>query len=189
MLMKEMFTPDMKLSDIIDMDYGLVQVISRVGIELRHAGMSASEACKQAGIDPSTFMLICNVYSFPEYQPDEQDIAAADIKDIVRYLSRSHAYYTGIALRNLESFFNRLLAPCDEGRKAAILKFFFDYKAELEKHFAREEEKVFPYVRSLLSGSRPGGYSIDQFEEHHESVDEKLEDMKNIVMTGTMASF
>ena len=180
--MKQFFTPDMKLSDIIDMDYNLVQVISRTGIDLRHAGLTVSEACVLDGIDPATFMLICNVYSFPEHCPSESDIAAASVRDILRYLRGSHLYYTGIALRNLEGAFDRLVSPCDEGRKKAVLKFFIDYKAELEKHFAREESEVFPYVEALLAGVKPEGYSIDQFEEHHESVDEKLEDMKNIVM-------
>ena len=180
--MKEIFTPDMKLSDIIDMDYNLVQVISRVGIDLRNAGMTAAEACKLAGFDPSTFMLICNVYSFPEQHPSSSDIAAANVKDIIRYLHGSHAYYTGIALRNLESSIDRLIDPCDGTMKKAVLKFFIDYKAELEKHFAREEDEVFPYVKALMEGAKPQGYSIGQFEEHHESVDEKLEDMKNIVM-------
>jgi regulator of cell morphogenesis and NO signaling len=180
--MKQLFTSDMKLSDIIDMDYNLVQVISRMGIDLRRAGLSASEACAKDGIDPSTFMLICNVYSFPEHQPSNADISAASIKDILRYLRGSHLYYTGTALGNLENAFDRLVSPCDEGRKKAVLKFFFDYKAELEKHFAREEDQVFPYVEALLAGVKPEGYSIDQFEEHHESVVEKLEDMKNFVM-------
>ena len=180
--MKQTFTPDLKLSDIIDMDYNLVQVISRMGIDLRHAGMAASEACALDGIDPSSFLLICNVYSFPEHRPSDSDIAAANLLDILRYLRGSHLYYTGIALRNLETAFDRLVSPCDEGSKKAVLKFFIDYKAELEKHFAREEDEVFPYVETLMDGVRPEGYSIDQFEEHHESVDEKLEDMKNIVM-------
>ena len=180
--MKEIFTPDMKLSDIIDMDYNLVQVISRIGIDLRNAGMSAAEACALAGFDPSTFMLICNVYSLPEQHPSSSDIAGANIKDIIRYLHGSHAYYTGIALRNLESSIDWLIDPCDGTMKKAVLKFFIDYKAELEKHFAREEDEVFPYVKALMEGAKPEGYSIGQFEEHHESVDEKLEDMKNIVM-------
>ena len=87
-----------------------------------------------------------------------------------------------MALKNLESSFDRLVEPCDENQKKVILKFFVDYKKELEKHFSREEEEVFPYVESLLSGVRNPSYSITDFEEHHENVDEKMEDMKNIVM-------
>lgn len=180
--MKEIFTPDVKLSDMIDLDYNLLQVISRVGIALKHAGMKAADACAQSGIDPGTFILICNVYSFRDHVPSDEDIASGDISTIIRYLHGSHAYYTGRALRQLEAAFDHLLEPCDERQKQVILKFYIDYKVELEKHFAREEEEVFPYINALIGGGKPEGYSIDQFEEHHESVDEKLEDMRNIVM-------
>lgn len=181
--MKENLTPDMRLSDILDMNYSLLQVVSRVGIELKHAGLKLCDACAFAGIDPATFILISNVFSSPEYVPTPSEVATANVHDIVRYLHGSHAYYTGIALKRLEASFDRLVEPCDENQKKVILKFFVDYKAELEKHFAIEEDKVFPYVEALLEGERrPSDYSIEDFEEHHENVDEKMEDMKNIVM-------
>ena len=180
--MKEIFTPDMRLSDMLDMNYSLVQVISRMGIGLRRSGLKVVDACSQAGIDPATFILISNVYSFPEYFPTPAELSSVNVPDIIRYLRGSHAYYTGVALRDLEASFDKLVEPCDEPRKKVILKFFIDYKVELEKHFEREERQVFPYVESLLSGVKPEDYSIGDFEEHHESVDEKMEDMKNIVM-------
>lgn len=167
---------------MIDMNYTLVQVVSRVGIDLRHSGLKVNDACALAGIDPATFILVSNVYSFPEYVPSQAEVASVNVPDIIRYLKGSHAYYTGIALKNLEASFDRLVEPCDEPKKRVILRFFIEYKTELEKHFAREEEQVFPYVESLLSGHKPDGYSIADFEEHHENVDEKMEDMKNIVM-------
>ena len=170
------------MSDMLDMNYNLVQVISRVGIELKHSGLRVVDACAFAGIDPATFILISNVFSFPGYSPSPSEVASADIRDIIRYLHGSHTYYTGIALKNLESSFDLLVKPCDNNQKKVILKFFEDYKAELEKHFAREEETVFPYVESLLAGNHPEGYSISDFEEHHEDVDQKMEDMRNIVM-------
>lgn len=180
--MKEIFTPDMKLSDMIDIDYNMLQVISRVGLSLKDAGLTISEACSSRGIDPATFILVCNVYSFSEYVPTPSEIDACSIPDIVRYLHGSHAYYTGWALGSLEESFNCLVAPCDGRQKEVIMKFFIDYKSELLKHFAREEERVFPYIEALLSGRKAEDYSIDEFEEHHENIDEKLVDMKNIVM-------
>ena len=180
--MKEIFTPDMKLSDMLDINYNLVQVISRMGIELKHSGLRVVDACAFAGIDPATFILISNLYSFPDYAPSPSEVSSANIHDILRYLHGSHAYYILVALKNLEASFDRLVETCDENQKNVILRFFLDYKKELEKHFALEEEEVFPYVESLLGGKREEGYSIMDFEEHHEDVDEKMEDMKNIVM-------
>ena len=89
----------------------------------------------------------------------------------------------GRALRVLENSFDKLVAPFNEKQKKVVLKFFNDYRDELDKHFAYEEEVVFPYVESLLRGAAGDSeYSIEQFEEHHENVEEKLEDLKNIVM-------
>lgn len=177
------YTIEMSVSDLIDIDYSLLQVISRMGLDLKHAGLPVSEACRMCGIDPDTFILICNVYSFPDHQPSAAELAKGSIKVIIGYLHNSHLYYMGQALRVLENSFDKLVAPFDEKQKKVVLKFFNDYKDELDKHFAYEEEVVFPYIEALRQdGVKASEYSIEQFEEHHENVEEKLEDLKNIVM-------
>ena len=60
--------------------------------------------------------------------------------------------------------------------------FFSGYKDELLKHFAFEEEEVIPYVAGLLEGRRSQTFNIHYFEENHTNIDEKLSDLKNIVM-------
>lgn len=173
----------MSVSDLIDIDYSLLQVISRMGLDLKYAGLPVSEACRKCGIDPDTFILICNVYSFPDHIPSQEELAGGDIRNIIDYLHSSHLYYMGRALRVLENSFDKLVAPFDEKQRKVVLKFFNDYKAELDKHFAYEEEVVFPYIEALRrDGVKASEYSIEQFEEHHENVEEKLEDLKNIVM-------
>ncbi len=180
--MKEILTPDTVLSDMIDYDFGLLQVVSRIGLDLKYSGLRISDACAGSGIDPGTFLLICKVYSSDGFVPSKTEIASGNISDIIRYLHGSHLYYTGAALSSLEAFFDRLIAPCEEKRREVIRRFCTDYRDELVKHFAYEEEVVFPYIESLQSGKTVEGYSISSFEEHHDNVEEKLEDMKNIVM-------
>lgn len=173
----------MSVSDLIDIDYSLLQVISRMGLDLKYAGLPVAEACRKCGIDPDTFILICNVYSFPDHIPSQEELAGGDIRNIIDYLHSSHLYYMGRALRVLENSFDKLVAPFNEKQKKVVLKFFNDYRDELDKHFAYEEEVVFPYIEALRrDGVKASEYSIEQFEEHHENVEEKLEDMKNIVM-------
>lgn len=180
--MKEIFTPDMMLSDMIDINFSLLQILPRVGIDLKFSGLKVSEACEKCGIDTRTFILICNVYSNPDLAPSREEIEAGDIDEIVRYLHGSHEFYTGHALNGLGSSMLALLADCDEKRKEAIMKFFYDYEAELTKHFAYEEEVLFKYIADLKQGKPENGYSIDNFEANHGNVEEKLNDMKNIVM-------
>ncbi len=183
MIKKKKYTTEMSVSDLIDSDYSLLQVISRMSLDLRLAGLPVSEACGRCGIDPETFILVCNVYSFPDYVPSQADLSRGNITNIIDYLRGSHLYYMGHALGRLENLFDRLVAPFDERQKKVVLKFFNDYKTELDKHFAYEEEVVFPYIEALQKNRvMSSGYSIEQFEEHHGNVEEKLEDMKNIVM-------
>lgn len=181
--MRDMLSTNMKVSDILDIDYSLLQIIPRFGMDLKHAGLTVAEACRECGIDPDTFILICNVYSCPDHTPSPTELASGKVNDIVKYLRNSHDYYTGQALLELGRSFDKLIASCAENQKKVIVKFFADYKTELEKHFAYEEQVVFPYIGSLLeTGRGDSEYSIEQFEEHHENVEEKLQDLKNIVM-------
>ena len=143
--MKEILTPDTVLTDMIDINYSLLQVVSRIGLDLKYSGLKISEACTRSGIDPNTFLLICKVYSSNEYVPSKTDIAHGNISDIIRYLRGSHLYYTGAALSYLEVSFDRLIAPCERRRREVIRKFCTDYKEELVKHFAYEEEKTGRY--------------------------------------------
>ena len=81
----------MSVSDLIDIDYSLLQVISRMGLSLKYAGLPVAEACRNSGVDPDTFILICNVYSFPDHIPSESELEKGNIKDIIGYLHRSHS--------------------------------------------------------------------------------------------------
>ena len=53
---------------------------------------------------------------------------------------------------------------------------------ELRRHFTYEDKVVFPYVESVLSHTGKADYNILQYEENHSNVDEKLADLKNILM-------
>ncbi|MBR4789238.1 MAG: hemerythrin domain-containing protein, partial [Bacteroidales bacterium] len=39
-----------------------------------------------------------------------------------------------------------------------------------------------PYVQNLLVGKSSAAYSIDRFEENHSNIDEKLSDLKNLIL-------
>ena len=45
-----------------------------------------------------------------------------------------------------------------------------------------EEQEVFPFVESLVEGRAVDAGSISTFSEHHDPVDEKLNELKNIII-------
>jgi hypothetical protein len=177
-----MFANDIKVCDMIDINFNLLQLLPRTGLELKYANLPIKEACRRCGIDRHTFILICNVYTFNDYIPSAETLEESSLEDIMKYLHNSHDSYTGIALKSLENALSALIMPCSEQQKEVVQKFFSDYEIELEKHFSYEEENLFPYVNSIISGCPDSNYSIAEYEKRHENVDEKLEDLKNIVM-------
>ena len=74
-----------------------------------------------------------------------------------------------------------------------LKKFFNDYKQELLNHTHREEEVVFPYTITIenayISNNTDKSvlelmetYSIDVFQNEHDNIEEKLFDLKNIII-------
>ena len=176
------FSESMKLADLIEVNYQLLNVLSRLDIGLGFGDLSISEVCSRQGIDVRSFLLICDVYTYDDYVPSSEVLASASPATIVDYLHNSHAFYLFKEFASLEKNIKAMVEPCDERQKMIVGKFFTDYKRQVENHFAYEESVVFPYVRALIKGEQHESYTIEQFEENHSNIDETLNDLKNIVM-------
>ncbi len=176
------FANTMKLSELIDINYNLLTIIDRIGLGFAFGDLNIEEACKRAGINANTFLLICNIYTFSGYQPSVHNLQKAEIKDIVKYLHQSHAYYISVAVKTIEDSMQEMMNNCEERYKSIIWKFFREYKEELRKHFEYEEAVVFPYVSNVINHNGAENYTIMEYEENHTNIEEKLNDLKNIIM-------
>lgn len=176
------FSESMKIADLIDVNFKLLNVLSRLDINLGFGENTIMEVCARQGIDLNSFLLICNVYTYDGYIPSVELMSGADPATIVDYLHNSHSFYLLKEFKALEEELKAMVEPCDATQKKVVARFFSDYKAQVENHFEYEESVVFPYIRALMAGQRYASYSIEQFEENHSNIDETLNDLKNIVM-------
>ena len=180
--MDKKFSAKMKVADLVEANYRLLGVLSRVGIDGSFGEKTLSDVCIQSGLDPDTVLLLCEVYSFPDFKPSMELLRRCHVGDILRYLHRSHDYYLSRSIVGMEEAVARLLEPCPKRQQEVVWNFFRGYKTELRNHFGFEEEEVIPYVQGLIIGQNSTGFSIDRFEENHSNIDEKLSDIKNLVM-------
>lgn len=176
------FSESMKLADLVDVNFKLLNVLSRLGIGLGFGELTIREVCSRQDINLSSFLIICNVYTYDSYMPSAELMAEADPETIIDYLQGSHTYYLNKEFPALERNLADMASPCSDRQKKIVSKFFADYKEQVVNHFAYEEDVVFPYVRALRQGKVQGGYTIEQFEENHSNIDETLNDLKTIVM-------
>ena len=184
------FSKKSRMSDLIHSNYLLLPVINRFGIRMGLGEKEVGQVCHEHGVNAGFFLEVINAFNDPEYFPEEK-LAGFPATMIVDYLQKTHQYYLEYVLPDIESRLDELIESCDEKCEnlQAIKKFYLGFKMELIHHIREEEEYVFPYVRHLESpGSEPGprdkaeGYSIHSFEKEHTQVDEKLLDLKNIII-------
>ena len=171
-------TPSMKMAELMNVSPALPGVLTRLGIPFGFGDETVEEVCRRQDIDPETFLLVCSVHAYGALPPKDR-IRKADLKDVLKYLRRSHTYYMDVAMEELTAALVNLTEPCDERHRNIIRKFFNEYKEELFKHLEYEENTVFPQAEAVLGHGRS---TPDDYQENHSHVEEKLEDLKNLLM-------
>jgi len=184
----------MKLADVIHHDYNLVPVINRFGISLGFGDSTIEEICTNKNINTGFLLTILNTFHDKQYFSQEY-FKSFSTETIIKYLRKAHAYYLEKKIPEIKQLINQL-GEMSEGNKKTIkliADFFDEYAAEFSKHVEREEKVVYPYVlrleNSILDKNNTdemspeiGDYSISNYEESHEDVEEKLLDLKNLLI-------
>lgn len=177
------YTLSMKMAELIDSDYNLLLLFPRFGMELGVGDNTIAEQCEQAGVSPQLFVMMCNIYSHPHYMPSHDELLQLDIEQLLGYLSRSHHYYINSRIKPIEQQLKAITAHCSPAHSAVLQRFFSGYEQEIIRHFFYEENKVFPYIRKLMACHKmDAGYDIDTFKDNHSNIDDKLSDLKNILV-------
>ena len=79
------FKVQMKMAELVETNYHLLAVLSRLGVEEAFGERTVQEVCVRNNLDPGTFLLICNVYTFDGYRPVRYEGERTD-----------HDHYVGI---------------------------------------------------------------------------------------------
>ena len=169
------------MSVLVCENYPILLVMSRFGIPLGFGDKTIEEVCRDNGVDVDTFLSITNCLLDEDHT--EAEASSFSIEAMMQYLHNSHDYFLQFKLPAIR---RRLLDAIDCGQKDvsfAILCFFVEYAAEVQKHMHYEEQTVYPYVTALLRMEPlPSGYSIDVFSRQHDQVEAKLGELKNILI-------
>lgn len=178
------YTGRMKVADLLASNGALLSILQRLDIRLGFGEATVNELCARYGISVELFLIICNTYSFSDYRPEIESLGENDIKSITAYLRASHRYYTGVCFPTIHDNVHRMVKELDNTSRRLIDKFYDDYDNEISNHFRYEEEIVFPYIEELTAGnvSNSSKYSISMFEHNHSNINEKLNDLKNIII-------
>ena len=194
----ELFTRDEKLANVVFYNYHLLPVLNRFGIRLGFGDITVAEVCKTKKINENFFLDIINAFHNTDYFPESEFLTFSPSL-IVEYLQRTHHYYLTWVVPKMENQLEQLILSSKghEDNLKLIRTFFLKYKSELLLHIIDEEESVFPYVLRIDEALRNNSpiseednrRSIEAYEKEHSDVDEKLNDLKNLVIKFLVAEY
>lgn len=187
-------TKDTKMADVIHMNYFSLSMLNRFGIELGFGDKTVYEVCSQKKVDPDFFLEIINAFVNKDYFP-KKHLQTFSVKLIADYLEKTHNYYHQVKVPEIENLIKDMVSSCYTQKENIVLleNFFNEYKQELLNHTKREEEVVFPYAIAIEESynnkkydsniiSLMETYSMDIFKHEHDNIEEKLFDLKNIII-------
>ena len=182
------------MGDAVLHDPKMLVVLNRFDIKLGFGDKTIEQICNEHKINVDFFIEISNAFHDSTYFT-ENKLQQFSLELIVSFLYNSHKKYINKKIPEIEQLIDSLIYENSSDLKniKVLKKFFLGYKEELIHHVRHEEAYVYPYVveleksikiktinKSLLE--RMKSYSASDYKDGHDDVEEKLFDLKNIII-------
>ncbi len=171
------------LSEVIIDEPSLIPVINRFGIKLGLGDKKIREICESKSLDTDFFVAIINTFIHDNYFP-ETKFRTFNISQIIDYLTKTNNSYERFLLPNIESHLNFFIERSDPSNASltVIRKFFSVFKKELTEKINNDKKELFPSIKAMLENCDCEELYIDSVFEENESLEEKLRDIKNLII-------
>ena len=174
-----MYEADDKMISLIRDNYDLLQMLGSCGISLGFGDKTVKEICENNNVDTYTFLAVVNftINGYGDFGADDK----LSVPTLLRYLEACHAYFLDFQLPYIR---RELQESLDERESLAklILRFYDEYAHEIRRHMKYEQKTLFPYVESLIEGHPINNYNVDTFSKHHSATDNKLRELKLLII-------
>ncbi len=172
----------MKMADMIASNYDLILMLPRFGIPLGFGERSVKEVCRENGVDENFFLTVCNIYSFDDFRPDDEEMARIDSRMVVEHLQASHRYYIEDRLPHLQHHLDHIADSAGEQSAVVLKKYFADYCKEVREHVRREEKNLGLMLDNLCSKECSKRAASDSYVKSHDNIKDKLNDLTQIIL-------
>lgn len=179
---------EMKISDVIIGNPYLILMLEHLGINMEVHEKTIEQICNESNISTELFLTIANLFNGFKPLPITE-YSSNDIQTIIKYLKNSHQYYLEEKYPQIQNYIEKINKINDHAEIFMIGKFFDKYFMEVTEHLDYENDVVFPYVLDLNnllthknSDNAVSSYSVTEYREHHDDIEEKLTDLNNLLI-------
>lgn len=182
MIAKTRYTAEDKMCELVCQNHYMLFVLSRFGIPMGFGEATIGEVCRKNKIDAPSFLAVVNLMLYGRI---DESFKTTELKPqaIVDYLHNSHEYFLGFRLPALRKDLSKVIGG--KGQKdvsVVVMRFFDEYVAEVNKHMQYEEDVLFPYIHSLVTGKPTDGYHISIFQKQHNQIESRLTELRDILI-------
>jgi regulator of cell morphogenesis and NO signaling len=195
----QVINADMKMSDIILNNHYIILMLEHFGIDPVVQEKTVREICRENKISEDVFLSFANLFNGARVtnasQQPAKDFNFEDLQTIINFLDKGHKYYLEEKYPKIENYIQQLTKINKQAEILMVKKFFDDYIKEVKEHLNYESEIVFPYMIALskkeskvsrkdakTQSTIKDGYSVKQYKEQHDDIEEKLADLKNLLI-------
>ena len=179
---------NLRMADAINVNEKLLLVIERFGISLGFGDKTIFEVCEDHGLNSSLVLIVMNVFNNHSY-PTKGLLSETMIPGLIGYLKNGHRYYIMEKLPFIGELIDRFIEKTDNPDTRLLRSFFKEYAREVKEHIHLEDSTVFPYIlllyrywQSRESDNRPDNYQIEEYLEHHSDIEEKVDDLMQLLI-------
>ena len=190
-----LFRENTRMSDVIHANYLLLSILNRFDIQLGFGDKTIAEVCSEHAVNTGFFLEIINSFHDHDYFP-QINLQSYSLRMILGYIRKSHQFYIEKKIPYIEKLISDLVHSSSETDKKSfklIEEFFQGYKTELIEHIENEENNVYPYVLAIdkaVTSGEVNDYhyemitknSINKFADEHSNIEDKLYDLKNLII-------
>lgn len=177
-----LYKKTMKMSELFDMDFRLLSLISHLDFKLCFGEKSVEMVCTENNFDPDCFLFLVNLYTQRGILNVEKEFTNLPLEPFLIYLKRTHSYFLDYRLPNIQKQLVKVFEKSHESLQKIVLDFFHIYYNEVKEHMDYEDDIVFPYINALLIHKDNSNYCIEEFEERHNDIERKVSDLKQILI-------
>jgi len=185
---KIFFTPGLKISEIIPDNPYLLLFFEHFGITLPVKNKTIQTICDEHKLNSELVIWFANLFNGVS-NVSEPELSFEDTRAIIHYLKNSHEFYSAEIYPEILDTIEHLAKINHSNEMDLVKKFFTEYFDEVTEHLDYENNVVFPYVLNLYERIKKGEqenqqkeYSVVEYRDHHNDIEEKLEDLKNLLI-------
>lgn len=151
-------------------------VLSRFNIPFGFGDSTVAQVCATHNVDCDTFLAVCNLLS-----TGEANVEKVRLDSLINYLKKAHTSFLEVTLPRIREHLIEAISYSKADEVSYLLiKFFDDYVEEVKRHMDHENEVIFSYAESLMSGNSDSICNISDFNANHGHMASKLQELKDI---------